>query len=482
MQIDHILSLTVVGGFLDGTQINFGLGLNCIIGARGTGKTTILELIRYALDALPRKDLSPAARKRVELLVEGNLQGGRVELEIQTRDGLRYIITRAVGEAPIVLDSSRNPTSIVVGGTSFFRADIFSQNEVETIADHGKFQLELIDSFSLEEIAAMDRAADEIVQQLTAHAKQVQPLMNRLSSLGEDIKQLPAIEERLKGFATAGDQTSQAVAQAHAVKALRDRESRTLASANQFLWEFDAELSQIPGTFNHEFSGKFPKDLLDGPNGKTIAAVRSKLLDCSKSLDTAIQNMRKLIQDCAAGIQSEEAALQLAHHEQELAFRELIEKHKKHQTQSAERSDLERKRNALLECKAQSVEIARQIKDAEKRREDLLAKLSETRDNRFGLRKRVAERLNAALSPNITVSIQQDGNTDAYQELLETSLKGAGVRQGMVAQKLIRTLPPAHLASLVRSADHTSLMERGDLNPEQANKVIASFNTQEKLA
>ena len=45
--------LAVVGGFLDGARIEFGPGLNCIIGARGTGKTTALEFIRFALDSMP---------------------------------------------------------------------------------------------------------------------------------------------------------------------------------------------------------------------------------------------------------------------------------------------------------------------------------------------------------------------------------------------------------------------------------------------
>ena len=38
--------LSVIGGFLDGQTLEFSSGLNCLIGARGTGKTTALELIR----------------------------------------------------------------------------------------------------------------------------------------------------------------------------------------------------------------------------------------------------------------------------------------------------------------------------------------------------------------------------------------------------------------------------------------------------
>ncbi len=42
-----IKSIQVEGGFLSGSRIVFDDRLNCLIGGRGTGKTTVLELIRY---------------------------------------------------------------------------------------------------------------------------------------------------------------------------------------------------------------------------------------------------------------------------------------------------------------------------------------------------------------------------------------------------------------------------------------------------
>lgn len=110
-------------------------GLNCLIGARGTGKTTLLEFIRYALDAMPSDG---QARKRVESLIEGNLAGGRIEVAIQNRDGLSYVVSRSAGEAPVVLDANRSPTEINLRSGGLFSADIFSQNEVEAVADDRK--------------------------------------------------------------------------------------------------------------------------------------------------------------------------------------------------------------------------------------------------------------------------------------------------------------------------------------------------------
>jgi recombinational DNA repair ATPase RecF len=39
----RIKSVSIRRGFLDGAKIEFSEGLNCFIGGRGTGKTTVLE-------------------------------------------------------------------------------------------------------------------------------------------------------------------------------------------------------------------------------------------------------------------------------------------------------------------------------------------------------------------------------------------------------------------------------------------------------
>ena len=49
----RLRSLEIIGGFLDGQKFDLAEGLNCIIGARGTGKTTVVEFVRYAMDAMP---------------------------------------------------------------------------------------------------------------------------------------------------------------------------------------------------------------------------------------------------------------------------------------------------------------------------------------------------------------------------------------------------------------------------------------------
>ena len=101
----RIKNLKVTGGFLAGTDLTFLDGLNCIIGPRGSGKSTTEELIRYALNVLPGRDERDPLRKRIQTLVESTLGGGRVELVIETKDGMTYTVSRAAGEEPVLVSS-----------------------------------------------------------------------------------------------------------------------------------------------------------------------------------------------------------------------------------------------------------------------------------------------------------------------------------------------------------------------------------------
>jgi ABC-type lipoprotein export system ATPase subunit len=44
--VPHVLGVQIEGGFLDAQQVHFNANLNCIIGGRGTGKSTMFEAVR----------------------------------------------------------------------------------------------------------------------------------------------------------------------------------------------------------------------------------------------------------------------------------------------------------------------------------------------------------------------------------------------------------------------------------------------------
>lgn len=231
--------ISIVGGFMDGAKIEFAPGLNCIIGARGTGKTTALEFIRFVLDAMP--DDRDACR-RIEGLVNRNLDFGRVEVGIETKDGLTYVVSRTRNEDPVVLSDDGAPTEITLKAGGFFAADIFSQNEVESIADRSLSQLDLIDTFDAESIADLNVQIKHVGVELAGNANAIQPLHAKIATLKEELDALPGIEEQLKKYASATGGDSAAINTAHEQKALRDREKRAMDSMAETLAQYHSHI------------------------------------------------------------------------------------------------------------------------------------------------------------------------------------------------------------------------------------------------
>ncbi|HPP28633.1 MAG TPA: AAA family ATPase [Phycisphaerae bacterium] len=468
----RLKSMSVVGGFLDGMSIDFADGLNCLIGARGTGKTTVLEFIRYALDAMPADG---PARKRVEALIEGNLAGGRIEVAIQNRDGLAYIVSRSAGEAPVVLDVNRAPTEINIRTSGLFNVDIFSQNEVEAVADEAGSQLSLIDNFQANRIAAIDHRIRSLVADLDSNASKIIPLRQKIETVTEALRALPDVTEQLKAYAEEGGDDAQAINKAHELKALRDRERRAAEAIQSRLGEVYRSVETSVGRIGSQLAATITDEMLSGPNGQLIVELRDGIQGCREDVDRLLQQAMDRIEAEGRHVVELTGKLDLVHKQQDMAFHELIEKHKEAQGKAAERARLERVRNDLKAKERERAQLVEQMQALSEERTRLLQALSELRDQRYELRKQIVEQINAALSPSIRVSLMQYGDSRQYQQLLEEALRGNRLQQGVVARKIVAALSPVDLAEIIKQRDAQTLVDKAELNPDQADKVIAAL-------
>lgn len=476
-----IKAISIVGGFLNGTRFNLSEDLNCIIGARGTGKTTILELVRFALDALPAHDEDPDERRRIESLIAQNLAGGRVELTIETKDGLTYTVTRAEGEDPIVLDADGHATELTLGNGGLFSADIYSQNEVERIADRSLSQLNLIDNFDAEKIEEITTQVRHVHHSLAANAGQIGPLQGKIATLTEELGALPAVEEKLKGYVVTGGQDAKAINQAHELKALRDRERRAVDEMAERLTEYEENLATYIGGIAEQTGSIFSGDIGGGPNAAAVAVIKKAMLDCSADVDTAVDTAVKRIKSARTQLTKASQTLAAAHNQQELAFRGLIEQHQAAQTKTVERTRLERTRNELLTKRRSRDELAQKLEALNRQRSELLRKLSDLRDQRFAIRRQVAVSITTAMKNSIRVTVRQAGDPSAYRDLLMRALKNAGLKPALVTPKLVNAFWPTQLADAIRTGDTRPLVEEADLNEAQARKVMEALAGSETL-
>lgn len=109
-------------------------------------------------------------------------------------------------------------------------------------------------------------------------------------------------------------------------------------------------------------------------------------------------------------------------------------------------------------------------------RQNLLDRISELRDQRFALRKQVAGRITAQL-PAIRVSVAQGENLDEYRQFLTETLKGAGLKQGMMADRLVQHLLPTELAQIVARDDLAGFTAKTGLDEDRARKAMAALRT-----
>jgi ABC-type lipoprotein export system ATPase subunit len=461
--------LAVFGGFLDGLKLEFGPGLNTVIGGRGTGKTTILELIRYTLDAVPE---DPEAQKRIRALVAKNLDFGRVELGIQTSSGMSYIVSRSQDEAPVVLKEDRTPTDLVLGIGGLFRADIFSQNEVESIADRSDSQLGLIDSFDPATIGELTVQAGHLARDIDGLAKQMGQLQGKVDALRAETQELLSVEEQLKGLAGPANGDTAQVEKAHQDKALRDRERRAMDRVAAKVGSFGKELKTHLGILEQEARAALHADMLVGPNQALFGATQGALVKASAQVDARIQASLEVLTECWSTIQEQSKALVGAHGAQEIAYRELLEKQQTALGEATRRATLDKRRNDLMAKKTELDLAEGQMLALRTERETKMRQLAELRHQRFQRRHEICQHLTTALaSSDIRVLLQQDGNKGLYRAKVDEMLRGSRVQE-QTKERLVDHLFPAELVALVRAGDVTSLIDKAELTQPTAERVI----------
>lgn len=130
----YIESISFEGGKFDGQTIRFSSELNTLIGIRGSGKSSILEVIRYIFELLPQADNT----YKNDLVQSILSSGGKATLSVIDKHGKRYYLSRIYGERLCVRDEnmkilSISPSSIVDGLQYFGQKDLSSSFNHESL-------------------------------------------------------------------------------------------------------------------------------------------------------------------------------------------------------------------------------------------------------------------------------------------------------------------------------------------------------------
>lgn len=203
-----IESISFQGGKFDGQTIMFSRELNTLIGIRGSGKSSVLEAVRYVLGLTAQMD-----KEYKESLVKNVFgSGGKATLNVIDKHGKRYSVSRIFGERINVLDENGNDLNI--NPISLFDGvQYFGQKDLSSSADHENGLLEKLISGRIGQPSNLDSCVNELVktverlldvskipQQMTEVTTQQTELEHKLSIFEEK-----GVADKLKkqsGYAT----------------------------------------------------------------------------------------------------------------------------------------------------------------------------------------------------------------------------------------------------------------------------------------
>lgn len=154
-----IESISFQGGKFDKQTIVFSCELNTLIGIRGSGKSSVLEAVRYILGLTAQMD-----KEYKESLVKNVFgPGGKATLNVIDKYGKRYFVSRIFGERTKVLDENGNDLNI--NPISLFDGvQYFGQKDLSSSADHENGLLEKLISGRINQPSNLDNCVNELVR------------------------------------------------------------------------------------------------------------------------------------------------------------------------------------------------------------------------------------------------------------------------------------------------------------------------------
>ena len=402
------------GGYLDGINIELSAHLNAVIGGRGTGKSTLVEFLRYVLDLPPR---AASARRQHEEIVKANLRaGGRIELAVISRaqNGRRYGVSRRYGEPPVVKDEAGR-VSTLQPHDLLPRIEIYGQNEILELARDSASQTAILNRF-LPSGSAPATEMGVIAKRLAENRKKLLESVRQKDELQAQVARLPKLTEQVQQFKALGFEDKLAlVPQLEREKQLAERVSEELTRMSDGLVSLN---DSLPDT-------AFLSDkALDGlPHAHMLLCMRAALDALRKEVVTQLEGLLKLHAATAAATNEQRSELKLKLDAESAALEKVFASlpvfaGKPGRDVGRAYQELLREIEIIRPGEARVNLIDKLLTELESQRRNLLDEFSRLRDQRTDELSKAAKKLNKKLDGKLRLNLKVGAQRKALKEFL----------------------------------------------------------------
>jgi DNA repair exonuclease SbcCD ATPase subunit len=450
--------LEVNGGFLDGLKLQFADGLNVLIGARGAGKTSILELIRYGLGvpAMTPDAEDAAHRQAVAVLADGSVS------VFCSASAQSFVFTRsALDDIPVISSTGGYVAPLIV-----------SQNEIEAIGLSPPSRREMLDRMidpdDWRKAAVPDTPAETATTQrrLEAVRQERDDLVVRAAAVGELTSQLAEAEKEQAAHAKAVDKAKplqkKIADQSDALGSLRAAtDAYRIAEETVEDWRADIKDAAVDRSIP-----KLPSSALEAEVAAGLRRVREQL-------DSSIKELASIKRELSKERVSE-------HGKQSKLQGELKESTEQLEEIQKGAGELSRRVSALRQ----------QLKEHEgqqKRIDQLnaeLASLTKARDKalddsenhsreRYKLRADAAAAVTKQFHGRIEVRVARSGELASYEAALVDLLQGSNLQYKPLASTLAQSMSPRELLSHLEDSDSDGIAAAAQISKDRAVRLVA---------
>ena len=422
----QIESISIEGGYFDGLSAEVSGHLNAVIGGRGTGKSTLLECLRYALD-VPHK--GEDAIKQGDQIVKENLgkAGGRVILKLRSAASYMkpYRVIRRYGEPTRVIDEHGNESRLHPGRDLLPGVEIYGQNEIYELAKSPGALTRVLDRF-LPESAEQQSRLDSVYRKLRENSERLAKAQEQKDEVETQIAQLPKLEEQVRQFKEQG--LEEKLKQVPLLEKERQLGPRILEEAKRARagqQQFEESLPDLVFLSDKGLEGLPHAELLQ--RGRQLlenlcATLRQKLGEIDKAIGEAETALTGLVGELGKALETSEAQL-----EKEFAKLPAVAgkdgKEIGHAYQRLLR-EIEQVRPAQTRLKT----VDTLVNELEQVRRNLVGEISDIRSARTGAKQKAGRGLNKRLAGKLQITIVPDGLRQPLRDFLQ-GLPGVGERK-----------------------------------------------------
>ena len=459
--IPRICGMAITGGFLHEETIHFSDNLNCLIGGRGTGKSTAIRSIAYAFgmnDEFGDYDNCPDS----------------VTVYCEDANGIpyRYVRTRG-GDIEVKAKEDGSVSDVPVDA---FRIEYFGQGELAKVAEDPLKNPQLFQEFLDRHITLRDllETEESIVTSLRENAGRLSPLESAFRQLTGKKKTLEEIEKKLK-IAEEGKLREVVGMQSKLASEKTVRESieaiATEYTNGYILSSIQRDFDQILAT-----AGTCTED---EASKKTIATIKAALLKNNEGVKQKELELNVLLKSCAKelrnwqGAKSQPYAHEWRGGNEACGLKGSWPCHRHSRSGSVASPE-------NVSCKRYCYGRAayRRAKTVSGTKGEAAAALKEVRE-KMTVRRKDQLKVSTLIFPTIkdyTIFVKYDdaGITIEFESLIKETMHGTYLQDNLI-ENLCRHITPSELADLVLKRDCSNIAAKAKISSEWAEKIVTKL-------